>query len=250
MAAGTLAEMLKDVDASALATLLDLQAEDSAITRLQARRAALPEAQRLADLNASLAELASDIEIARKQRDDFVHEQTHIEGEMGILDQKIAREEGRLFSGGVSNPRELGALQAEVAMLKNKRGEMEDALLEAMVHKDEATATLESLEDEHRRTSVETDELAATVGAITGDLDAELASHSEARARFAAGIPESLLSLYEQLRDSKGGVGAAALRGHTCEGCHTELPAREVERLRAEGGLQRCDHCRRILVVT
>jgi predicted nucleic acid-binding Zn-ribbon protein len=57
------------------------------------------------------------------------------------------------------------------------------------------------------------------------------------------------LSLYDSIRASKNGVGAAALVGGTCQGCHTQLPAREVERMRAEGGLQRCDNCRRILVV-
>jgi predicted nucleic acid-binding Zn-ribbon protein len=62
-------------------------------------------------------------------------------------------------------------------------------------------------------------------------------------------LPQELVALYEKIRAAKGGVGAAALEQGTCQGCHTKLPAREVERLRAEGGLQRCENCRRILVV-
>ena len=37
-----------------------------------------------------------------------------LEGEVELLDQKIGREEQRMFAGTVSNPKELSALQAEV----------------------------------------------------------------------------------------------------------------------------------------
>nr|MBA2599652.1 hypothetical protein [Actinomycetota bacterium] len=139
--------MTTQVDSAALRKLLDLQTEDTSINQLQRRRADLPEAKALAELNESLAEMSSDLEIARKQHDELVHEQTHIEGEMGLLDQKIVREEGRLYSGGVSNPRELGALQSEVASLKTRRGEMENSLLEVMVQREQATTTLGALQE-------------------------------------------------------------------------------------------------------
>jgi predicted nucleic acid-binding Zn-ribbon protein len=57
------------------------------------------------------------------------------------------------------------------------------------------------------------------------------------------------LSLYDTIREQKHGIGAAALEQGTCQGCHTKLPQKEIERMRAEGGLQRCDNCRRILVI-
>lgn len=241
--------MTTQVDPAALRKLLDLQTEDTSITKLQRRRADLPEAKQLAELNESLAEMSSDLEIARKQQDELVHAQTHIEGEMGLLDQKIVREEGRLYSGGVSNPRELGALQSEVASLKTRRGEMEDSLLEVMVQREQATTTLESLQEEHDRTSVQAKELTATVAGSMAEIDSLLAEHSEKRSALGPEIPAPVLTLYEQLREQKNGVGAAALRGDTCEGCHTRLPSREVEQVKAATGLQRCDNCRRILVV-
>ena len=82
------------------------------------------------------------------------------------------------------------------------------------------------------------------------DIDAALTEHRDARAEIAPSVPEKVLALYEQLRTQKQGIGAAALISGTCQGCHTRLPSKEVERLRAEGGLQRCDNCRRILVVS
>ncbi|CAN5210778.1 hypothetical protein BH20ACT22_BH20ACT22_12220 [soil metagenome] len=249
MTAGTLGWMVKEAGSVALQNLLDVQAHDSAIDRLDHRKATLPESQRLTELNDDVAELNADIAIATKNRDELAREQDRLEGEMGLADQKIQREESRLFSGAVSNPRELKALQSEVAMLKRNRGAAEDGLLEIMVAKDTADSTLSSLEAERDEKLAGAEELGRTVASLLGAIDSELEGNQGARAQAAATIPADLLELYEKLRLTKGGVGAAALEGGTCQGCHTRLPSREVERMVNEGGLQRCENCRRILVV-
>lgn len=236
-------------DPAALHRLLELQAEDTAIKRLEERRASLPEAQRLDEVNAALAELDADLAIARKQHDEVVREVARLEGESGLLDQKIAREEQRMFSGGVSNPKELSALQAEVESLKRKKTGLEDELLEAMLGREQAASTIDGLTKERDEAATEAADLTSVVEQLTGEISGEHATHTAARTEVAATIPDDLLKLYEKLRESKGGVGAAALEAGTCLGCHTKLPQRELERMRAEGGLQRCDNCRRILVI-
>jgi predicted nucleic acid-binding Zn-ribbon protein len=236
-------------DQQALRRLLDLQTEDTAIKRLQDRRGALPEAVRLDEVKARLEELEADLEIAGKQNEEIARERGRLEGEIQLLDQKTTKEEARLLSGKVSNPKELGALQAEVAMLAKKRAVLEDELLEVLVQQDDAQATKASLEEERAKTSLEQEQLAGSVAGILTDIDAELEQHTEARSSIAAEIPSDLLDLYEKIRAAKGGVGAAALEGGTCQGCHTKLPAVEAQQMRAEGGLHRCDNCRRILVL-
>jgi predicted nucleic acid-binding Zn-ribbon protein len=237
-------------DDAALRNLLRLQSEDTEIRRLNDRRATLPEAARLSEVNDHLAELDADLEIARKQLNVVEVDQNRLEGEIEMLGSKTSREEQRLFSGGVANPKELSSLQAEVESLKRRRGDLEDKLLEVMVGRDSALATVESLEKERSAAATESEDLTARVAELTGDIDAALADHAARRSEAAGTIDAELLSLYEGIRDSKHGVGAAELVGDTCQGCHTKLPAREVERLRNERGLQRCDNCRRILVVT
>jgi predicted nucleic acid-binding Zn-ribbon protein len=236
-------------DPASLHRLLELQAEDTSIKRLEERRASLPEAQRLDEVNAALAELDADLEIARKQHEEVVREVARLEGEDGLLDQKIAREEQRMMSGGVSNPKELSALQAEVESLKRKKVTLEDELLEVMLVREQAAATMDGLTKERDETAAEAATLTTTVGGLTSEISAGLEVHTAARTAIAGEVPADLLKLYEQIRASKGGVGAAALEAGTCLGCHTKLPQRELERMRAEGGLQRCDNCRRILIV-
>ena len=241
--------MPTDVEPAVLQRLLDLQTEDTAIKRLEEKKAALPEAARLRELTDVLDELTSDLEIATKQDDEVAREHSRLEGEIELLDQKIAREEQRMFAGTVSNPKELSSLQAEVESLKRKKGALEDQLLEVMEQRESSAATVERITVEKNQASAESEELTGKVGVLVADIDGQLAQHSSQRDQVAAGLPADLLSLYERIREQKHGVGAAALEQGTCQGCHTKLPQKEIERMRAEGGLQRCDNCRRILVI-
>jgi uncharacterized protein len=241
--------MVANADPAALNRLLDLQVEDSAIRQLQHRRETLPEAQELAAVNDRLAELASDLEIATKQFEEAEREQSRLEGEISLIDDKISREDKRMLSGGVSSPKELSALQAEVESLRRKKSGIEDQLLEVMEQREQAETTLRSIRDEHEAITKRSAELGDVVNRAIQDIDADLSLHGQQRDAIAPEIPADLVTLYDRLRAEKAGIGAAALRSGTCEGCHTQLPAKEVERLRSEGGLQRCDNCRRILVI-
>jgi uncharacterized protein len=247
--AGTLARVPTKVEPAVLQRLLDLQAEDTAIKRLEDRRASLPEARRLAEVNENLAELEADLQIANRQNADVAREQERLEGEIELLDQKVAREEQRMYSGNVANPKELSSLQAEVESLKRKKSSMEDELLDVMERKEQIGETAQTLGAEREEAARESAELTAKVEGLIGEIDSELKVHESERVEIASTIPDDLLALYDKLRETKNGVGAAALENGTCQGCHTKLPAKEVERVKTEGGLQRCDNCRRILVV-
>lgn len=241
--------MPTDLEPAVLQRLLDLQGEDTAIRRLEGQRASLPEAARLKEVNDLLDELTSDLEIATKQDEETAREHARLEGEIELLDQKIAREEQRMFAGTVSNPKELSSLQAEVESLKRKKSGIEDQLLEVMEAREGSSATVARITSERDQASAEAQELTGKVGVLTADIEAQLAAHSSQRDQVAAELPADLLSLYDKIRAKQHGVGAAALEQGTCQGCHTKLPQKEIERMRAEGGLQRCDNCRRILVL-
>jgi predicted nucleic acid-binding Zn-ribbon protein len=240
---------MSDVPQAALLRLLDLQTEDTQIKQLEDRRANLAEATRLEEVNADMAELTSDLAIAEKQFDEVARAQARLEDQIELIDRKVSKEEQRMFSGSVSNPKELGALQAEVASLKRRKETIEDELIEVMDQREQAEGTRDRLKGELADATKVATELGATVTGLTADIDAELATHRAERTKVTAEMPDDLLALYEKIRPAKSGVGAAALAAGTCQGCHTKLPSAEYERVRAEGGLQRCDNCRRILVV-
>ena len=60
----------------------------------------------------------------------------------------------------------------------------------------------------------------------------------------------NLLALYDRIRASSGGVGAAALQHGRCEGCRLSLSPVALNAIRAAApdAVLRCEECSRILV--
>jgi predicted nucleic acid-binding Zn-ribbon protein len=85
-----------------------------------------------------------------------------------------------------------------------------------------------------------------------GEIAAETEKTSAQRGETAATLPRELLDLYDKLRASSGGVGAAALHRGQCQGCHLQLNTTDLVRIRdaAPDEVVRCEECRRILVRT
>jgi predicted nucleic acid-binding Zn-ribbon protein len=81
---------------------------------------------------------------------------------------------------------------------------------------------------------------------IHKDLDAI----AKDRAETVQGIDKALVDLYEKIRETTGGAGAAALSAGSCMGCNLSVNAVELKRMSdlAEDEVVRCEECRCILV--
>jgi uncharacterized protein len=231
--------------------LLELQRHDSAVDRLMARRGSLPEDARLAELASSLAvvdQLAAERQgsLATVQR-----EQARLEDETDMVTRKARSEEDRAASGRVTSPKELTAIQEEVAALKRRQGALEEDLLERMEQRENLEAELAELAGRRETITAEQAEVTEARDAVLVDIDKELASERAAADRVAPHIGGELRALYDQIRKRQGGVGAAALVGNTCQGCRVSISPVELAALRklpAET-VKRCENCRRILVL-
>ena len=228
--------------------LLTLQEIDSAVDRLTARREALGSGEPLvaARTDADAAERA--LGELGLQLDVINRDQLRFEHEIDSMSQKIAAEEKRLFDGSIANAKELESIQHEVENLKKRRSDREDELLTLLQQK-------EDLELQAKEAGTNSTTLRSTLEEITTDADeelvrvaAELETRASARADLETRIDPELLELYGDLRRTKKGVAAVALIDSVCQGCHEQLSAVEVDRLKRADGIKRCDHCRRILV--
>jgi predicted nucleic acid-binding Zn-ribbon protein len=139
-------------------------------------------------------------------------------------------------------------LQHEIENLKRRRTDREDELLALMEIREgvEADATgarerSETLRARVERVVEESDEGLRSV-------EAELGARRAEREALVPTIDPDVLELYEDLRRQKKGVGAAALVDGVCQGCHEQLSAVVLDRLKRTDGVRRCEHCRRILV--
>ena len=230
--------------------LLVVQEHDTAADRLRHRRETLPELERLAAVKQAMADVGASLEERGRVRDEVARRQQRLEDELAAVETKVAELDKRLYSGVVSAPRELQALQADIGSLKRRRSDLEDLVLEAMQEREPLDAEVSRLGDERAELENEADQLGKAIAETSEAIDSELAAELEARTSAVAAIPEELLSQYERLRARLDGVGAARLVNGRCTGCHLSLPATEVDRIKHEppDAVVLCDQCGRILV--
>jgi predicted nucleic acid-binding Zn-ribbon protein len=230
--------------------LLTVQEHDSAADRLRHRRASLPEQARLAEAQKAIAELGALRAEVSERRDEVVRRQQRVEDELATLEDKIKELDRKLYSGTITIPRELQAMQADVQSLKRHQSDLEDQVLAAMQDADPLDVELRRLDGERASLDSEAETLRQAIDEAAATIDADLVTELEARARAAEAVPAELISQYERLRAKLGGIGAARLVGNMCGGCHLALPATEVDRIRhaAPDAVVLCDQCGRILV--
>ena len=228
--------------------LLELQEIDSAIDHLTARRSELEFGSEVAAAREAAEQAETLLGELRLAIDSEVREQKRLEHDIETLELKAVAEEKRMYDGSIVNQKELEALQHEISNIKDRRSRFEDELLEKLERLEELEARANTAEHELAGAR---EHLDAVGGESRAELDrtvAGLVERRSARDALAAGIDEELLELYEELRGTKKGVGAAALVDGVCQGCHQTLSAVQHDKLKHTEGVKRCEYCRRILI--
>ena len=228
--------------------LLDLQALDSRVDQLAHRRRTLPEHAAIAELLLRRDEVRDLLVGAQTEDGDIGREQAKAEADVDQVVQRAQRDRNRMESG--ANPKELEALQHEVASLARRQEELEDAVLEIMERREGVQARVAELAAEQDAALARLAELESARDAAMAELDEEAAKLTGERAMVAGGISGELVTLYEKIRASSDGVGAVALRRGRCEGCRIDLSTTDLSDIKAkpEDAVVRCEDCRRILV--
>lgn len=228
--------------------ILDLQAIDSAVDRLEARRQALEEGQELRAARSAMEEAESRLGELRLALDSVNLEQQRLEHDIDSLSRKAAAEEKRMYDGTIVNVKELEALQAEIANLKARKSRAEDELLDQMERREDLEARAEVADAESTAARAQVEEIGGDAARELEEIAGALAANAGERSALAPDIDEELLELYEDLRRQKKGVGAALIVDGVCQGCHEKLSPLELDRLKKLDGVKRCEYCRRIVI--
>jgi predicted nucleic acid-binding Zn-ribbon protein len=235
---------------SAVEPLLALQERDLALDRLHHQQATLPQRAHLTALRERLATLDQTRTARRAERDEVARGEQRLADEAQRLADQATAAEQRLYSGQVSSPRELQALQADVDQLRRHQRELEDRQLTAMEQREPLDEHLVTLDTDHEALEAETVATEHDLKLRELELNTAVETERSARDEVARAIDPGLVSEYERRRQRGNGVGAARLSGMTCQGCHLTIPATEVDQIRkqGEGALAFCDNCGCILV--
>jgi uncharacterized protein len=225
---------------------------DSKVDRLAHRRRTLPELAEIADLRKQRDEAADQIVVAQTEVDDLTREQRKADTDVEQVKARRVRNQTRLDQGQVGSPKELQSLQHEIETLERRISDLEDTELEVMERLETAQTQLDQLKTSISGYDEALGSLEQRRDAAMVEIDGEVQQAEAERAQIVSGIPGDLLKLYERLRASHGGVGAAALVQRRCQGCRLELNAADLREIATapDDEVVRCEECQRILVRT
>ncbi|MDR3763548.1 MAG: C4-type zinc ribbon domain-containing protein [Acidobacteriota bacterium] len=227
---------------SDLTKLVELQAVDAELTRLNMLLAAIPKT--LERIESQLAAAKKRVEDARaaikaSEATKRAHEQ-----DIQSLNDKIAK--FRSQSSSVKNNEQYKALLSEIAQAEAEIGTHEEKILEVMENAEalqgklseaEAALTAESAEIERQKKEVE----AASAG------DRKAAADAVAKAKkLRAAVEETLLATYDRIAKSRGRALAEVLE-HRCTACQVMLRPQLLSNVRAGLEVVHCDTCSRIM---
>jgi predicted nucleic acid-binding Zn-ribbon protein len=226
------------------AAMLELQQLDD---RIAARRqAARTVEQRIAG--------SPELEAARARAAELTEERRALEERLaaagrdsGALRGRVKVIDRQLYGGTVRNPQDLLTLQRELAEVRERLTEADDAELGLMEEAEAAEAAAAAA--------------AATVTAIEGErsaaagdeqarleaLRAEIGELEKDRAAVARALPPAELALYTRLA-VRLRPAVAPLMGDSCGGCKLPLGVREVRAAKTGSELVQCSNCDRVVV--
>ena len=160
---------------------------------------------------------------------------------------KISRSEHRLYSGAVTNPKELTELQSEVAALRRRRQKLEDDLLAAMIELEERQDAQVDAQRHLDQTQAQWTAQQADLAAERDKLQDKLTEIERMRTQVLPKIDAADLANYQTLRRRKSGFAVVQVRNGACGGCGLAVPPSLEWQLRHEE-VGTCSNCGRILV--
>jgi uncharacterized protein len=228
-----------------LQELWDLQQIDTDIYRLTRERSRLDDGAALRQASEAAAREADALETRlKKLRADL----TDAELELKKIEGKKADFERRLYEGKVTNPKELSAMEQEIAMLGRQRGRLDETILTLMEGIDSTGTELQTVIARRDEAQARWQEQHERFRSESARLDAELAALGPKRQAAAKLLEPATLARYENLRSRHSNVAVSRYVDDSCSGCHTRLAPGIVRKLREGQSYVYCENCTRFLL--
>ncbi len=229
--------------------ILELQLLYSEVMQANTKLKSLPEIEQLLHIDKRITLANEELAQVKAEADQIALELRRGEVDVETVTDRIKKDEARLSSGNAT-PKELEQLQHEVESLKKRQADLEEIELEIMVRAEASSARVNTLTTDLSSLETLKSEINQRLATATTDINLLILSKTTARNEVVAKIEKPLLDLYEKIRASNGGIGAASLVSDKCNGCNLTINAVEMNRIKALAAdeLLRCEECRRILV--
>ncbi len=198
--------------------------------------------------DAALEEARANFETAQSAHQDAAKRATEQEHEIRAVVDKRANSEATLYSGAVTNPKELQDLQMEVEALSRRKLTLDDEMLHLILERDDLgeklaaiQVGLDELTEAREEANIELQEEKDELTVAVNQLLAERKSH-------VAEINPDLFLTYVRMRSPKANRPLAALQDKACTSCGIEQNVVVINAINRSDGIVNCQNCGRILL--
>lgn len=160
---------------------------------------------------------------------------------------KIEQTESTLYSGKITNPKELQDLQNETTALKRYLQVLEDRQLEAMIENDEKRDKYESASSQYQAISEKVKEENQVLLKEKQGIQKDIERLSLEKQSLLSSIDLDMIALYQQLRQKKRGIAVAKITEKTCSACGSILTPATIQSAHLSSLIIYCPSCGRVL---
>lgn len=164
-----------------------------------------------------------------------------------VQNQKIAQNQNKLYSGAITNPKDLEDLQLESTSLLKYLSVLEERQLEAMLEFDQAQVNYDQISAQVEEISLKKQTESEILSAEKSDLESGISSLRSDREALLTRAEILELPIYEILRKSSGGIAVTLMQNSSCSACGSNIPSAIEQEARSPKKLSFCPACKRIL---
>lgn len=224
--------------------LFRLQKLDTQIDKISTN---LDEIERVLNDDSRVKQARKILEKAEAKSKKQKIELNQIEDKVEAQRIKHKTNQASLFSGKITNPKELQDLQMESEALKRYITQLEDEQLEAMIaHETAINAQVTAHKDLERIRGAVAEEQASLRGDRTR-LTEDIERLSIEKNAVLQSIPTDTLSLYQKLRKEKRGIAVSTVSDGGCSVCGQALTPADIQAIRTSSDFVFCPSCGRIV---
>ena len=226
-------------------SLLDLQETDQ---KLALCRRAYRQIVAELESEGGVPDLKSQLERAKVRQLELKVEAARNESEAASLRDKVKQLGERLYSGAITNVRELTAIETEHNTARRELARVDESIAPSKLAAEEAeqahTRLTDELAEREKSWTARRKELLKERSRIGSDYKKIGAQRESA----TTGIPAPDLETYNALLPRMNGVAVVRVDRGVCQGCRVKLPIGEISRMQSAVGLVNCSSCGRILL--
>ena len=161
---------------------------------------------------------------------------------------KADKIEKDLYSGSISNPRELGDMQKELGIIRVQQQRCEDSLLKTLQSVEKTKYVVEKLQASITKIKLRKLEDEKVLTQQKKTLENSSLQLREYRSKLSTSINTQHLGLYETINKSRISDPVVKIERGMCQGCRISLPTGLVQSTKTSKTPVQCPSCSRILV--